>query len=474
MKKNLISLAVAASVASTASIAVQAAQYVNPAKTGEVIMFPFYNADNGNATNMHLVNTTAEVKAVKIRFVEYKNSEEVLDFNVYLSPNDHFAFGVIKNPNGEGAAVITSDNSCTVPALGSANGDFSGTQVEGADGSVVRTQPFVNYQYANSKDADSSMARTLTGHVEAIEMGVVSGVLAKAATHGATGVPAACASLVTAWSAGGTWYADADEGLTAPSGGIYGLAYHINVTEAAAFGFEPTAVQDFLLGVEHTDPGSTFPTLGSGDTRAVVSATNGTATEVTFGSSQQAVSGMLATTSISNDVMINSGLGGQTDWVISFPTKRFHVDLAGQGIPSVIAPFTGKWVGGPTETLACEEVAIRQYDREEQFTRPSPEGFSPKPPGAKALSICNEVAVIAMGSGTDSALEVTTGKSNLTFPYSEGWMAMSFAQSAGTAESGQTIGGLPAIGFAAYKVSNGAMSYGNTAEFKTANSTSGI
>ena len=473
MKKNLISLAVAASVASTASIAVQAAQYVNPAKTGEVIMFPFYNADNGNATNMHIVNTTDEVKAMKVRFVEYKNSEEVLDFNLYLSPNDHFAFGVVKNPNGDGAAVITSDNSCTVPALGSANGEFSGTTEE-IGGATVRTQPFVNYQYANSSDADSSMARTLTGHVEVIEMGVVTGAAqAAAATHGATGVPASCATLVTTWSTG-AWATDADTAMGAPSGGVYGLAYHINVTEAAAFGFEPTAIDNWGTAIQHTNPGSLLPSLASGDVDGMVNSGGGSFTEVEFGSGQQATSGILATTSIANDVMLNSAIGGQTDWVVTFPTKRFHVDLAGQGIPAPIAPFKGAWVGGPVESPACETVQVNQYDREEQITQPAPDGFSPAPPAAAALSVCQEVAVIAMGTATDSALKVETGKSNLTFPYSEGWMEMNFAQSAGTATAGQTVDGLPAIGFAAYKVSNGAMSYGNTAEYKTANATSGI
>jgi hypothetical protein len=33
--------------------------------------------------------------------------------------------------------------------------------------------------------------------------------------------------------------------------------------------------------------------------------------------------------------------------------------------------------------------------------------------------------------------------------------------------NGETLTGLPAIGFAAYKVSNGAMSYGNASEHKT-------
>ena len=59
--------------------------YSNPEGTGEVLLFPFYDAENGNATNMHIVNTTEKVKAVKVRFLEYKASYEVLDFNLYLS-----------------------------------------------------------------------------------------------------------------------------------------------------------------------------------------------------------------------------------------------------------------------------------------------------------------------------------------------------------------------------------------------------
>ena len=167
MKKSTISLAVAATVATSA--AVHAGQYVNPSKTGQVLLFPFYNADNGNATGIHLTNTTDSVKAVKVRFLEYKNSDAVLDFNLYMSPKDVFAFAVIPDANGDGAAIITGDSSCTVPTLGTAGGDFPGTATENADGSTTRVQPFSNYQYA--ADADSSIERSLTGHVEVIEMG---------------------------------------------------------------------------------------------------------------------------------------------------------------------------------------------------------------------------------------------------------------------------------------------------------------
>jgi hypothetical protein len=489
MNKNLISLAVAASVATSA--AVQAGQFVNPDKTGEVLLFPFYNADNGNASNMHIVNTTSKVKAVKIRFLEYKNSDEVLDFNLYLSPRDHFAFGVIKDPNGDGAAIITADNSCTVPALGSPNGAFPGTTTENDDGSVTRIQPFVNYQYANDKDVDSSIQRTLTGHVEVIEMGTVANAgdaksgkaYAAYATHGATGVPASCAGLDKAWATG-EWgnptagNLGALEGIGAPEGGLYGLAYHINVDAAAAFGYEPTSIDDWAVLPEHTNPGSLDPSITDGTPVATVQVAAGVWDDVTFsatadGTSVLATTALLQTASLSNDVMVNSAIGGMTDWVVTFPTKRAHVDRA-----VAIAPFTDTWDGSLVkgsaivEKPACEPVSIGQWDREEAFTA-AENGFSPQP-DAVVSKICNETAVIAMGDpGTESALSVETGLTNLGFPYTEGWQKFTFDAAGQVMALGAVAtatlneSGLPAIGFAAYKVNNGAMSYGNAAEHKT-------
>ena len=97
MKKNILSLAVATGVAGLAATA-QAAMYVNPEGTGEVLLFPYYNAQNGNETSMHIVNTTTDAKAIKVRFMEYVNSQEVLDFNLYMSPRDHFAFTIFQDP----------------------------------------------------------------------------------------------------------------------------------------------------------------------------------------------------------------------------------------------------------------------------------------------------------------------------------------------------------------------------------------
>ena len=90
MKKNLMTLAVAGAVAASA----QAQMYVNPDNTGEVLIYPFYSADNGNQTYIHVVNTTNLYKAAKVRILEAENSQEVRDFNLYLSPKDHFSFAI--------------------------------------------------------------------------------------------------------------------------------------------------------------------------------------------------------------------------------------------------------------------------------------------------------------------------------------------------------------------------------------------
>jgi len=513
MKKSILSVAVASSVAALTMVSAQAQviaipdpMYLNHDGTGEVLLFPFYDAENGNATNMHIVNTTAEVKAVKVRFLEYKASYEVLDFNLYLSPRDHFAFGVVMDPNGTGGAIVTSDNSCTVPALGSPNGDFPGSTVENADGSVTRTQPFVNYEFLKWKNAagvttpfaDSDVSRTIRGHVEVIEMGVLSdGAVAQPglptpteaslqfatfATHDAAGVPANCAGLnaafVTgAWAPGG----DPNTLVSQPTGGLYGLAYHINVEDAAAYGFEPAAIQDFSSVAHQRNPGTILPNLASSTTHRSIVVDGGNANTLTYTTSRDAVSALFMTDQIHNDVQLNSAIGGMTDWVTTFPTKRQYVTTGyGPKVPADL-PFTSSYAGAmlnPAETayvekLSCEGVVITSTDREEA-SRTGGTIFSPKPPGSAGNSICDEQHVAAWGTGTASALNVERGLFNLGFGYTEGWATYNFAGAVNylSDENGNVLEGLPATGFAAYKYANGStgsvmMNYGHVADHKT-------
>ena len=115
MNKKVLPLAVGAASAVVMSAA-HAAMYINERGTGETLIYPFYSAENGNNTLVNIANTTTDTKAVKVRIIEAQNSQEVLDFNLYLSPKDHYSFSISATDDG-GAKLVTGDNSCTVPAI---------------------------------------------------------------------------------------------------------------------------------------------------------------------------------------------------------------------------------------------------------------------------------------------------------------------------------------------------------------------
>jgi len=101
---------------------------VNPDGLGQVLIYPYYtvNTDGrGNAFNslISVVNSTGSAKSVKVRFLEGKDSREVLDFNLFLSKYDVWTAAVIPSPSINpgpgllgGATVITNDQSCTIPS----------------------------------------------------------------------------------------------------------------------------------------------------------------------------------------------------------------------------------------------------------------------------------------------------------------------------------------------------------------------
>src|SRR5262249_39058469 len=127
---------------------------------------------------LSVVNTTASVKAVKVRFLEGKNSREVLDFNLFLSPKDVWTTGIL--PMGDGAGIITADASCTLPAIPSGG------------------KAFVNFAYTDD-GAGSTLDRTKEGYVEIIEMATFAddSDTAKNVRHVAS-VPPGCADQTDA------------------------------------------------------------------------------------------------------------------------------------------------------------------------------------------------------------------------------------------------------------------------------------
>ena len=116
-KRKLLVSAVLAGMGSVAGVA--HAVYLDPSGQGQALIYPYYTVQAGHNTYVSVVNTqTSGVKVVKVRFREGKNSREVLDFNLYLSPSDVWTGAVIPADAGSATSpgrLITADVSCTNP-----------------------------------------------------------------------------------------------------------------------------------------------------------------------------------------------------------------------------------------------------------------------------------------------------------------------------------------------------------------------
>lgn len=83
---------------------------VAPNAKGDLLVYPMYLAVEGMETNMEVINTSnTESVVAKVVLRSQKYSQEVLDFLIFLSPNDVFK-GTVKFKNGEVVFVSTDDS----------------------------------------------------------------------------------------------------------------------------------------------------------------------------------------------------------------------------------------------------------------------------------------------------------------------------------------------------------------------------
>ncbi|MGH8041691.1 MAG: hypothetical protein ACREPN_06570 [Rudaea sp.] len=479
MKRTSLTTAVIAGLAGVAGIANMAgAVNLSTDGTGSVLIYPYYTVNGNNVTLLSVVNTTSEGKAVKVRFLEAYNSREVLDFNLYMSPFDVWTAEVDPVTSTGGASISTGDNSCTVPTI---------------SGSV----PFVNYAYSgnNSDTGPTDLSRTTEGYVEMIEMGTVndntSGSLT-AITH-VNGVPASCGQVLAAWAiTGGSaayWTNNSSIDIGAPDGGLFGSGTIVNVGAGTIEGYNADAVEGFYAGAsanQHTAPGNVLPNLASGTnptafTFNTTGTGNVTLATTTFSSSIDAVSAVFMTDSIYNEYVVDPAYGESTEWVITFPTKRFYVDPQIIG-SSAVHPFDevfGSVSARPG--TSCSPVSIVPYNREEATTpiTAPPIGFSPPPPGTNPNIpvLCWETNVITFNEdGTVPSTVLGSSRNlnvNLPTGFIAGWVNLGFDDQSATtpvhnivgSSNANTFQGLPATGFSVEQTINSNVSGGVLANY---------
>lgn len=430
MKKKILVTAMLAGlgVASTSQ-----AVFVSPEGTGQVLLFPYYTVQNGFNTSIHVVNTTNQAKAVKVRILEGKNSQEVLDFNLYLSPYDVWAGAIDRTEDG--ALIRSVDTSCIAP------------RQLGAAGVPLRNLQFVTDDDSGNPD------RLREGYVELIEMGVLTNPEQIAAvTHGpALGdAPLNCNLIRTADF---NQVVDVDP----PSGGLFGSGHLIAVQQGLRTSYDAVALDAWSIDPQWTQSASLLPRLAEvfPPVGEIIVDNNPIEFVAQPGREIDAVSAVLTQAAFANEYSIDAARDSKTDWVITFPTKRFYVN---RPEPLSTAPFQNRWNGTTLE--ACHEINFEYFDREEQSLVPGAGDFSPTPI-APGFNLCKEVNTLTLYRSGESAEDARLFGAESTFNalaiegFEAGWMDIGFAVSA-TGSYGALFGnnnvdviGLPVIGFSA-------------------------
>lgn len=273
MKKSILSTSIAAAVFGLGATGAHAATSLATVDNGigHMLLVPYFSTQEANSTLLTITNTdTSNGKAVKVRFRGAANSDDLFDFQVFLSPGDVWSANVSKGADGK-SVLTTADNSCTKPAKADLN-----------------AAKFSTARLDQAMSAELQANGTREGYIEIINMADIpkkgdtvysaydyaagTATLATGASAGATGIPmtgtaTATATAVnplytavkhvssvapcsgTAWdglnaasianmATGAKVY-----GLTAPTGTLMANWTIINTTNAASWSGQATALK---------------------------------------------------------------------------------------------------------------------------------------------------------------------------------------------------------------------------------------
>lgn len=530
MKKNVLALSVAAALGGGIVGSASAALTVQEAGIGHSLIMPYFTTQSGNATLINIVNTDATYgKAVKVRFRSAVDSDDIFDFQVFLSPNDVWTANVSQGADGR-SVLSTTDKSCTLPT--NVNQSFVTSRLQSY------TDPNGNVHDVN--------AQTREGYIEIFNMGDIPRYLDDAtvtgysattnpnplytATKHVSGVaPCTSATLlgieavggvvtspVIVGASGGNFGAStytATQQLIAPTTGLMGNWTIINVPQTRVFSGAMTAIQApaastmiVYSGQTGTARVATHTTAAAGNIFPALSLTedgvllNAAQTGVltadydfpdmstpyepaasdTPGAQARALSTAILRTSVLNEFLTDTGISAGTDWVLSMPTRRYHVAgrgtnygaandskgyPAGESIDGIAGGVTLPFVAGNVtfasngrSACVATGAAPTYYDREETA---SAGGGAVISPGVPTLySLCGEVNVLSWNNSgaTSSVLGASLSLSNSSAgSIKDGW---------GVAAMGG--GGLPVLGDAFIKAYNPAVSEGVSGNFGAA------
>ena len=523
MKKNVLALSIAAMIGGLGFAGAASAVVINgtlapDAKTlgatnanafelsnggvGHNLIVPYFTAQDGNMTVLHLTNTDVKNgKAVKVRFRGAANSDDILDFQVLLSPGDVWTGAVTAGADGV-AQLTTADGTCTVPQL-----------TKGV------AQSFDTRRLQGSLSAADKAAGTREGYVEIFNMAdIPDAAVYGAATNAKSalftaikhvGGVAPCTASVIDAALLETAYTEptaAAAGFATPTTGLMGDWYIINVAKTTTFSGGATALTavsapgvagrgNFVLFPQLSasvgspdaftaDPALRTVTGNVGTTKVVGGAVDPLPANYTLpvveaayydlpdlstpyleplttpitapGAAIQAelLTQQLAVKSITNQYANDASITAKTDWVFSMPTRRYSVAMDYRATtpvrvftPGILSGRDAFFYTGNTAVDAgkiCVNSNGQSFFDREETTKSSGAVFSPG--SVDKTRFCGETSVLSFADAGTSVLGATVARQDTgSSAYVNGWSVIS------TANGGA---GLPILGSSFIKLTN--------------------
>ena len=536
MRKNLIAMSVAAFVGGlgmaggAAAGVVQDVSATTPTNAtvetvrgtgaGHQLLVPYYNTQNGNATLFNIVNTdVVNGKAVKVRFRGGSNSDDVFDFQVYLSPGDVWGATISKSAAGV-ASLKTTDKSCTLPAGvggGAAGSDFVTARLpQTLTGDALATQTREGYiEVFNMADippnlpaADGSVSTTANPLFTAIK-------------HVAGVAPCTAATLNTLATDVTTSTEAYARGFRSPSASLFGNWTIVNVPKSGSSTGEAIAITASTAGgapargnivffpqtgaaaptpdLFTADPSlRTFAGAAAGQVSNGAAAAYGGVTPIIAASQfdlpdlstpylllaayppistdpvtfARNLTASIQTGSVTNEYLTDTNIGAFTDWVFSQPTRRYNVAPDYRPLSLTPAGALGRAFNfGLTDfysaantsvsgfQICANTAGVTYYDREEFTAVGNNFVISPNPP-APGFRLCGETSVLTFNSTAASVLGAEIARTNfVTGSVRDGWAVVSTPGAAGGF-------GLPIVGKAFSAASTGTLNIGGSWEHR--------
>jgi hypothetical protein len=389
---------------------------LDPQGLGQALIFPYYTTRSvdGDAFNtfVSIVNTTSDAKALRVRFREGRNAREVAGFNLFLAGGDMWTGAV------RGAQILTADRSCTSPGFA----DFA-----------VSPLPFMNfstasYTGANADGEGDGLDRTMEGFVEVIEMATLTAAAPRDcdALRSATTLPTA-----------------------APTGGLSGTLTLINVASGMDFTVNADALANLASRPFYRPPSDPYPDFNAAEVDPVSNGSvDGKAYHAVWDRGIDAVSSVLMAGTLENEYVIETATRSRTDWIVTFPTRRFYSSGG-----TVSAPFSIA-VGGSTPPCTTKEIPIPEFfNRETRSVTPGQVDFPVPPPGpaptclpwhVMAFAISNREPHNTIGPFGSANLPLRPLERSIPSTFQAGWGRFTIPESG---NGGQLVSGAQSVIF---------------------------